>query len=78
MENGQVISRNNRTWSINKALEWWDPDSYEDWALAALALHTAIDGKAIWKQWAKRKMGENRAEPGATYRTILTRCRMRR
>ena len=61
-----------------------DPDSYEDWALAALALHTAIDGKAIWKQWAskspkfdpsenEKKWAKTVPSRGVTYRTIFDR-----
>ena len=38
---------------VRKALqEFWDAEDYNDWAIAALALHSFPNGNNIWIEWA--------------------------
>ncbi len=43
-------------------LEHWDPDNYDDWVTAALALHSVPWGKDMWLCWAARSPKFNAAE----------------
>lgn len=42
--------------------EYWNPDDYQDWSLAALALHSIEGGYAVWSKWAAKSPKFNAAE----------------
>jgi hypothetical protein len=65
--------------------EYWNPDDYDDWSTAALALHSLADGYAIWSQWAAkspkfnasenmRKWNQSVPSRGISARSILARA----
>lgn len=48
---------------VERALEgYWNPDAYDDWYQAAMALHGFPNGLEIWLAWASRSGKFNRAE----------------
>lgn len=70
---------------VERALyQEWNPDSFDDWTTAALALHAMPEGKDIWLKWSATSPKFNRAENekkwsqteparGITERSILAR-----
>ena len=65
--------------------EYWNPDDYQDWTTAALALHSLPDGQTIWTQWAakspkfdavenRRKWNQSVPSRGISARSILARA----
>lgn len=70
---------------IERALyQEWNPDLFDDWTTAALALHGIPEGRDIWLGWAatspkferaenERKWTQTQPSRGITARTILSR-----
>lgn len=65
--------------------QFWNPDDYQDWSTAALALHSLPGGREIWLKWAAGSPKFNAAEndkkwrqtvpaKGITARSILARA----
>lgn len=65
--------------------QFWNPDDYQDWSTAALALHNLPGGREIWMEWAARSPKFDAAEndrkwrqtvpgKGITARSILARA----
>jgi hypothetical protein len=65
--------------------QFWNPDDYQDWSTAALAMHSLPGGREIWMEWAARSPKFDAAEndkkwrqtvpsKGITARSILARA----